>query len=372
VRGASPLHGDAGPLAISDGPPPGPVAEAWIAAALRAGIARNDDFNGVEQEGVGRYQLTQRDGRRWSAYSAYLHDHLQRPNLTLLTGRQATRLVLEGTRVCGVEVEVGETREILRAGREVIVCAGAYNSPQLLLLSGIGPREQLASLGIETVADLPVGEGLQDHPGVPLVLSSGDTPLGAPTTGVEAGGFLRTRDDLDECDIQVFANAWPFLGDARTAATVNGFTVAVELLRPASTGHVRLRSTEPTAKPLITHDHFADARDLAPMRLGLRKMMELLRLSPLAELDRGKLRWPEATDDAGLDDYLRANALSFFHPSSTCAMGPVLDAELRVRGIDGLRVADASSFPTTIRGNPNAACMMLGEKAADLLAGVAA
>jgi choline dehydrogenase-like flavoprotein len=187
------------------------------------------------------------------------------------------------------------------------------------------------------------------------------------SNGVEAGGLIRTVAGIDDCDAQLFLNPWPFVGDARTVPTVNGYTAVVELLRPKSAGTVRLRSDEPTAKPLITHNHFADPSDMVPIRRGMRLMFDVLALPPMAGMDRGKLRWPDSTDDAGLDAYMRRNALGYFHPSSTCAMGSVLDPELRVHGVDCLRVADASAMPTTMRGNPNAACIMLGERAADLL-----
>ena len=386
VRGASPLHGDAGPVGVGDRVSDNRLAEAWIESALKLGLPFNEDFNGPDQEGVGYYQLTQSDGKRCSSYGAYLRDRLDRDNLRLLPFKQATRLVFDGGRVCGVEIEHEDQRETLHAAKEVIVCAGAYNSPQLLMLSGIGPRRHLETLGIDVVADLPVGQNLQDHPGVPMVMATDEETLFEAATpdeweryratgrgilssnGVEAGALLRTVDGLADCDVQMFVNPWPFIGDARTAPTVNGFTAVVELLRPKSTGTVRLRSSEPTAKPLITHNHFDDPSDIAPIVRGMRIMLELLALPPVAGMDKGKLRWPRGTDDASLEEYIRANALGYFHPSSTCAMGTVLDGDLKVLGIDGLRVADASSMPTTMRGNPNAACMMMGEKAADMIA----
>jgi choline dehydrogenase-like flavoprotein len=386
VRGASAYHGDSGPLAVEERVSANGIADAFIESAVNAGHRRNADFNGASQEGVGYYQLTQAGGLRCSAYTAYVRDHGNRSNLSVLTGRQAVGLLFDGARACGVEVELGDRRERFFAANEVIVCAGAYNSPQLLLLSGIGPRSQLSSLGIEPLVDLPVGENLQDHPGVPLVLRTDrETLFGAATedewaryraggkgilssNGTEAGGFLRTLDELEDCDIQLYISLWPFGADARTAPTVNGFTAAVELLRPRSVGQVRLRSTEPTAKPLITQNYFADQADLVPMRAGLRRMMELVALPPLADMVSGKLSWPSAADDAALDDYVRNNAIGFYHPSSTCAIGSVLDSHLKVLGVDGLRVADASAMPTAIRGNPNAACIMIGERAADLIA----
>ncbi len=386
VRGASPLHGDSGPLHVGDRVSDNRLAEAWVEAAEKVGFARNDDFNGPRQDGVGYYQLTQRDGLRCSSYSAYLEAHLERANLSILTYRHTTRLLFDGGRVVGVEVENGDGRESYYAEKEVILCAGAYNSPQILMLSGIGPRAHLESLGIGVVCDLPVGENLQDHPGVPVVMATDVETLFEAATpaewaryktdrggilssnGVEAGGFHRTIDGLDDCDMQMFVNPWPFVADAKTAPTVNGFTAVVELLRPKSAGTVRLRSLEPTAKPLVLHNHFADPTDIEPIIRGLHLMLDLLKQKPVADMDHGKLRWPAATDDTGLEDYIRRNALGFFHPSSTCAIGTVLDDDLSVRGVEGLRVADASSMPTTIRGNPNALLMMMGEKLSDVIA----
>jgi choline dehydrogenase-like flavoprotein len=356
-----------------------------VASAAHAGHAPNDDFNGPRQEGFGYYQLTQSGGLRCSAYTAYLRDCGERANLSVLTFRRAVRLLIDGTRVRGVEVLNGDRRERYVAAKEVILCAGAYNTPQLLMLSGIGPADHLDALGIEVVAASPVGDNLQDHPGVPLVLRTNhETLFGAATddawsryrasgtgilasNGTEAGGFLRTRSELDECDVQVYLSLWPFGADARTPPTVNGYTVAVQLLRPKSVGHVRLRSPEPTAKPLITHNYFSDPADLASIRLGIREMMRVLASPPLSELSSGMLSWPAAEDDDAIEDYVRRNAMGFFHPTSTCPIGSVLDPELRVIGVDGVRVADASAMPTLIRGNPNAACIMLGEKAADIL-----
>lgn len=385
TRGPSELHGDSGPLHVSDPLWNSDLAKGWLEAAELVGHPRNDDFNGPDQEGVGFYQLTQKDGRRWSAYDAYLKDVRDRPNLTVLTYRHATRLLFEGRRAVGVEVERNGEREVIRANREVIVCAGAYNTPQLLMLSGIGPREHLSSLGIEVLANLPVGENLQDHPGVPLVMGTDEVTMFNGSTpeeweryrrtgrgilssqGVEGGGFHRTDPALKDCNVQMFINPWPFLADARTPPTVNGMTAVVELLRPKSVGRVLLRSTEPSAQPLITHNHFSVRSDMDPIRQGIRRMFRILQQAPVARFNTGPLRWPEWSDDEGLDTYMRACALGFFHPSSTCPMGTVLDPALRVREVEGLRVADASAMPTTMRGNPNAACIMMGERAADMI-----
>lgn len=386
VRGASELHGDKGPLFVQDRISDSRLAEAWLEAALAAGHKANDDFNGPDQEGVGYYQLTQNDGKRWSAYEAFLKPAQGRANLEILTYRHVTRLIFEGRRVVGVEVEHDGRLETIRAKKEVILSAGAYNTPQILMLSGIGPREHLNSLGIEVVADLPVGEGLQDHPGIPLVMATDQQTLFDAATpeewenyrrtgrgilasnGVEAGGFIRTNPGLADCDVQIFVNPWPFMADARTPPTVNGFTAVVELLRPRTVGWVRLRNTEPTAQPLVTTNHFDVESDMTPIREGAKMMFKILERSPIAGYNQGALRWPSGMDDEAINDYMRQTALGYFHPSSTAAMGTVLDGDLRVREVEGLRVADASAMPTTMRGNPNAACIAMGEKAADILA----
>ena len=386
-RGESEFHGAGGPLRVSDRRSQNPVVEAWVATAAHAGYRLNDDFNGAAQEGVGFYQLTAHEGERCSTHIAYLKPALDRPNLSVLTHATATRLLFDGDRASGLEVErFGEPVQ-LTAHREVILCAGAYNSPALLMHSGVGPRDHLESFGIAVLADLPVGENLQDHPGVPLVQSTdAETLFGAGTPEhweryhrdrsgplvsniVEGGGLFRTLPDLDACDLQAIVNPATFVDDARGVVRQAGFTIGVEVLRPASVGSVRLRSGEPTAKPRITHNHLTADGDLDTLRRGVRLHMEILAAAPIAGLARERLQWPRSARDDDLDAFIRQHALGFFHPSSTCAIGNVVDSELRVYGIDALRIVDASVMPTTIRGNPNAAVIMIAEKAADAIRG---
>ena len=383
TRGESERHGADGPLCVSDRRSENRVVEAWVAAAQAAGYRANPDFNGPDQEGVGFYQLTVRDGERCSTAVAYLDPARTRTNLEVLTHSHATRLRFEGTRASGVQVDCLGALQELHAREAVVLCAGAYNTPQLLLQSGIGPAEHLRAFGIDVVADLPVGENLQDHPGVPLVMATDEETLfgvgkpehwtryrqsrKGPLTSniVEGGGFFRTDPALADCDVQMICNPATFSEDARGPVVRDGFTVVIEVTRPTSVGTVRLRSLVPTSKPRVTHNHLSTQQDWDTMLRGIELSIEILAHSPIAELQTGKLSWPQGSGEEELRAFARANALGTFHPSSTCAIGAVVDSDLRVHGIEGLRIADASVMPTTIRGNPNAAVIMIAEKLAD-------
>ena len=387
ARGASEFHGANGPVRVSDQVSRFRVTEAWVESAVQAGYPANQDFNGATQEGVGHWQLNCDNAERCSSAVAYLPAAIDRGNLQVMTHAHAMRLVFDGTRAVAVEVERFGEMVTLSARREIILSAGAYNTPRILMISGVGPGNHLSLFGLETVADLPVGENLQDHPGVPLVIATSEQTLFGVGTeehwerwrrerrgplasnGVEAGGFFRTLPHLVDCDCQVVVIPATFSDDARGAVTQNGLTVAVEVTRPTSVGKVRLRSLEPTAQPRITHNHCTTRHDIEVLKRGLRMHMEVLAQSPVADLTLGRLRWPQSTTDAGLEQFIRRNALGVYHPSSTCAIGRVVDPELRVYGIDGLRIVDASVMPTQVRGNPNATIMMIGDKAADLIAG---
>jgi choline dehydrogenase len=383
TRGESELHGADGPLCVSDRRSENRVVEAWVAAAIAAGYRANSDFNGPDQEGVGFYQLTVRDGERCSTDVAFLEPARTRTNLEVLTHTHVTRLRFQAGRVSGVQINhLGDLDEI-HAHEAVVLCAGAYNTPQLLLQSGIGPASHLRDFGIDVVADLAVGENLQDHPGVPLVMATDEETLfglgsaehwtryrqsrKGPLTSniVEGGGFFRTDPALADCDVQMICNPATFSEDARGAFVRDGFTVVIEVTRPTSVGTVRLRSLVPTSKPRVTHNHLSTPEDWATMLRGIELSMEILGHSPVAELQTGKLSWPRGGGEQELREFVRANALGTFHPSSTCAIGAVVDSDLRVHGVDGLRIADASVMPTTIRGNPNAAVIMIAEKLAD-------
>lgn len=388
-RGASELHGAGGPLAVSEGRSRHALCKVWVEAAQQAGLRHNPDFNGPEQDGVGYYQLTQRDGLRCSAAVAYLHPVMSRPNLEVMTDALVTEIVFKGSRAIGVEVDhYGEITR-MEAGREVILAAGAYNSPQLLLLSGIGPPADLAPYQISAIADLPVGRNLQDHPFVLMnVLVNRDSLLSelfkpenadllqsegrGPLTSnlAEAGGFWRSRDDLPTPDIQYHTVPVMFAEQGQVMPADHALASGPCLLKPGSRGSVMLRSADPTSKPKILHNYYDDPADLDAMVRGVRKSMEIFEQPALKAIVRGGVQpWPKSDDDADLRAYVRRSTQTTFHPVGTCAMGTVVDDQLRVNGFEGLRVVDASVMPTIVRGNTNAPTIMIAERAADLILG---
>jgi choline dehydrogenase len=332
--------------------------------------------------------VTQRDGLRCSTAGAFLHPALERPNLTVETGAYVTRLLLDGTRVLGVEIDQNDGLREIHAG-EVILSAGSYQSPQILLLSGIGPAEELELGGIPSVVDLPVGRGLQDHvvtwmsytteepslltveteENMTLLQTEGRGPL--TSSFAESGGFIRTRDGLEAPDIQLIALPILFPDAGAGEILVDGWALSPCLLRPASAGFVKLRSRVPSAKPRILHNYLTDEQDRATMHAGIRRCLEIAEQPALRAVTTGAYAVPDGDDDASLNAHIERNATTLYHPVSTCAMGRVVDAELRVLGIDGLRVVDASVMPTLIRGNTNAPTIMIAEKAADLIRGKA-
>jgi choline dehydrogenase-like flavoprotein len=386
-RGASAYHGTGGPQTVSDGRARNPMSAAFVDAAAHAGYGVNDDFNGESQDGFGFFQLTQRDGRRCSTAVAYLHPVLDRPNLTVETNVQVTRILTEGGRAAGVTGTRLDEQLTIRAEREVILTAGAYNSPQLLMLSGIGPAGLLGALGIDVVVDQPlVGQNLQDHVLVPLVYTH-DVPIslisaGTPedvaqfinegrgpltANGPESGGFIRSRDGLPAPDVEYLGAPVMFADSGLGTPTQHSFSFGPSMLQPRSRGFVTLASGAPTAKPKIMHRYLAEEADLADAVEATRIGMRIARQAPLKLYTTGTHEPPASDSDADLREYIRGYAHSIYHPAGTCAMGSVVDAELRVRGIDGLRVADASVMPTLVRGNPNAAVIAIAEKAADLV-----
>lgn len=387
---ASPWHATGGPLTVSEGRSRHPLMAAYVAAAQEAGHPYTADFNGPEQDGVGYYHLTQRDGMRCSTAVAYLRPALERPNLEVLTGAQCTRVLFDGSRATGVELERGGELLQLRAEREVVLSAGAYNSPQLLMLSGIGVADELAARGITPRVDLPVGENLQDHPHIGLSyltdtesLLTAETPdnvrmlegegRGPLSSNVgEAGGFHRTREGLDAPDVQVHATPVMFHEEGISPVTDHAFMFGAVLLAPTSRGKVSLRSAIPSAKPHILHNYLTTEEDRTTVVRALRMLLDIADQPSLRKHRRADFRVPRATDDAGLLEFARRELQTLYHPTSTCAIGPVVDSRLAVHGVSGLRVVDASVMPTVVRGNTNAPTIMIAEKAADLIRGLPA
>ncbi|MFZ0043295.1 MAG: GMC oxidoreductase, partial [Solirubrobacteraceae bacterium] len=388
-RGASELHGTGGPLGVSEGRSRFRTCEAFIEAAEQAGLPPTDDFNGPEQDGVGWYQLTQRGGMRCSAAVAYLHPVLGRENLTLITDAHVNRVLIQGGRAFGVEIDhAGQVSEV-RADREVILSAGAYQSPQLLLLSGVGPAEDLELAHIPLVHELPVGQGLQDHPATWITYTSDEASLlhaeteenlGLVTTQgrgpltsnfAESGGFIRTRDDLEGPDIQIHTIPILFPDAGAGEILVDGWAFSPCLLQPSSSGFVKLRSRVPTAKPRILHNYLVSEEDRATMIRGVRQLLEIAGQPALAGVTTGPYRVPDGDDDASVLSFIQRNSTTLYHPVATCAMGRVVDDQLRVLGLEGLRVVDASVMPKVPRGNTNAPTIMVAEKASDLIRGKA-
>jgi len=389
-RGASAEHGIGGPLNVADLRCVNPLTKVFLEACEAAGIAKNPDFNGSSQAGAGFYQVTQKNGARASAADAYLKPALRRGNLTVWTQVQVARLMIEEGRAAGVEFlqKKSPERQQVRAAREVILCAGAIGSPHLMLLSGIGPRNELEALGIPVAVDLEgVGRNLQDHlnigqsfhstqeislsdaESIPNLLKYVFKKTGPLTSNVaEAGAFLKSRAELEECDLQLHFAPVHFVEHGLKNPPGHGFSLGAVLLTPNSSGRIYLRSADPRDAPAIDPAYLSDEADLAPLREGIKMVWKLLE-SKAFDAYRGKAVW-EKQDTAS---YVRAHAETLYHPVGTCRMGAdassVVDASLRVYGVAGLRVADASVMPRIVRGNTNAPVMMIGEKAARMILG---
>jgi choline dehydrogenase len=388
-RGASEYHGTGGPLSVSDNRSRNPMSDAFIAAAIDAGYPASDDFNGSAQDGFGYYQLTQRNGMRCSSAVAYLRPAIERPNLTIETGVQVYRVIMTDGRATGVAGRRSDGEFTAMADREVILAAGAYNSPQLLMLSGIGPADLLTALGIPVVVDQPfVGQNLQDHPQFWLVYAHSEPVsllvAGQPqyqrqfaeqqsgpltSNGPEAGGFLRSRHDLPAPDLQFVSLPVMFADGGLGFPSHHAISFGAFVLQPRSRGSVTIAGDDPTAKPRITHNYYADEADLRAATEGVRAALSIARQRPLAPYAERPVSVPESDSDADIHDFLRRNTQTSYHPAGSCAMGLVTDAELRVLGVDGLRVADSSVMPRVISGNTNAPTIAIAEKAADLIRG---
>ncbi|MBO1073749.1 GMC family oxidoreductase [Roseomonas marmotae] len=400
-RGGDAYHGTGGPLAVSDLGLRSPLTDAFIAAGQEIGLPRNDDFNGASQEGVGPFQVTARGGWRCSAATAYLRPARRRRNLVVVTDAAAERVLLEGRRATGVAFRHAGVPRSIRAAREVILCGGAIASPRLLMLSGIGPAEELRDQGITSQHDLPqVGRNLQDHFQARMVFRCsrkvtlndhmasliGRLGIGAqfafrrtgPLTisaGV-AGLFARVLPESASPDTQF--HFIPFSADKPGGGlhAFSGFTISTCQLRPESRGTITLSGPDPALPAVIRANYMSTELDRRCMVEGLKLIRRVAETRALREwISAEYFPGPECQGDEGLLAHARRAGTTIFHPTSTCRMGgdagAVVDPELRVRGIEGLRVADASIMPTVVSGNTNAACIMIGEKAADLVRGAA-
>jgi len=395
-RGADALHGGDGPLSVSDLRVQNAFSHRFVKAAVEAGFTRNDDFNGRSQEGVGFYQVTQRDGQRWSVARAYVYGR-SLPNLHAIADAAVLRVVFDGKRATGVEVMRGGAKQIIEARGEVVLSAGTFNSPQLLMCSGIGPAHHLRAFGIEVVHDAPdVGRNLADHvdftinkrvrssetigfslrgfaqmvPGLFSYLRNG---RGMMTSNVaEAGGFLKSKATLDRPDLQLHFCAALVDDHNRRMHWGHGYSLHVCVLRPHSRGSVTLASADAREAPVIDPAFLSDPRDLDLLVEGARLSRRILDAPSLALCGGRELYTRAGQSDADLRATIAQHADTIYHPVSTCRMGSdaraVVDTQLRVRGVSGLRVVDASVMPTLIGGNTNAPTVMIGERAADFIA----
>jgi choline dehydrogenase len=395
ARLGGPYHGTEGPLHVEDRRYTHQLTRAWVDAAVAWGLKPTDDFNAAEQRGAGLYQVTCHHGRRWSTADAYLRPALARPNLTVRTGAHATRVLLDGTRATGVAYLAGGEERVAHTDGEVVLSGGAINSPQLLMLSGIGPAAHLREVGVDVAVDLPgVGENLHDHPATPLLwytrrtsdLVDFSTPgrlaqwkllgRGPLTSNIgEGGGFFTTRDGLAAPDMQVHVAPTGFYDNGLREPHARMFTAGATLVDVASRGRLRLRSANPLWRPEIDAGYFTDPVDFDAMLAGCRALQEIVACAPLSTFISGPYlpsAGDRATDDE-LAEHVRGHTQTLYHPVGTAAMGSgetaVVDPDLRVRGVERLRVVDASVMPTVTRGNTNAPTIAIAEKAADLLLG---
>jgi choline dehydrogenase-like flavoprotein len=374
---------------VSDGRSLSPLVDAQLEAAVQAGYELIEDLTVDRPEGVARWQLTQRNGMRCSAADAFLHPAEGRPNLEVTSGVFVERIVFEGDRAVGVELVRNGARETVRAEREVIVSAGTYQSPVLLMLSGIGSAKELEPFGIALRQDLPVGHNLQDHcmvnvnyltdqPGLfgiftpenfALLEAEGRGPL--TSNYPEAGGFFRTRSDLSAPDVEFHFAAAPFFDEGLTPPPDNGYAFGPVIIKPTSRGKVGLRTPMPDSKPAVLCNFLTTEEDHASMLAGVRIALEIAAQPALKAIEREPLSVPASDSEEDIFDWVRRASQTVYHPTSTCAMGAVVDSELRVYGVEGLRVVDASVMPTITRANTHATTIMIAEKAADLILGKA-
>ncbi len=399
VGKASPWHGGEGELDVQRPAQSNPLAYDFVSAAHEAGHARNDDFNGAQQDGFGIFDLNQRDGVRLSSSRAFLHPVLVRSNLIVFADALVERVDLKGTRAVGVTTRHRNQRIQLSASSEVILAAGTVNSPQLLLLSGIGSGAALLQHGIQVKHELPgVGANLQDHPTVSVAMTNPDAVSYAlswrtaprvafapfnylfgrrgmlASNAAEAGGFIRSHRDLPRPDVQMTFMVG-MKDNPRTLPRRHGFVLHVAVLRPATRGHVELASADPSTRPIMRPQFLEHRADVETLIAGLKEARRIIGMPALARHSGDEVGPGSAVaSDAQLEAFIRANVATTYHPVGTCKMGPasdpmsVVDASLRVHGIEGLRVADASIMPNIIGGNTSAPAMMIGERAAEFIA----
>lgn len=393
----APLHGQAGPLRVGELRSDNPFQQIYLNAARQAGFKINPDFNGAEQEGVGIYQVTQHEGERWSAARGYLHPHIgKRPNLRVETGCHVTRIVFQDKRAVAVEFMQNGEKRSLRAKREIVLAAGALQTPQILMLSGVGDSQALQAKGITVVHHLPgVGQNLQDHPdfvfkfraksldllGISLAGSARLTRelwryhskrRGMITSnGAEGGAFLKTDPSLAMPDMQLHFVVAMLDDHARKLRLGHGYCCHVCLLRPKSIGEVTLASSDPLAAPLINPRFLEHPDDIETMLKAFKVTRKLLNAPALAEARESDFLTADVHSDDEIRAVLRQHSDTVYHPVGTCKMGvdamAVVDPQLRVYGVTGLRVVDASVMPTLIGGNTNAPTIMIGEKAVDMM-----
>jgi choline dehydrogenase-like flavoprotein len=398
ARGADAFHGAGGPLHVMDLTSPNVLGPQFIEAGRQAGFAVNTDFNGASQEGVGMYQVTHKNGERHSVAKAYLTPHLNRPNLQVITEAHTSKIMIEDQRAVGVEFICNGQRKQVRATREVLLCAGALQSPQILMLSGIGPKAHLLAHGITPLHDLPgVGQNLHDHMDVVQML---DAPQLKESIGISLGGSLKTLQGISEWrnqrtgmltsnvaeaggfikseaseatpDLQLHFVIAKIVNHARTLVLGHGVSCHMCVLRPLSRGSVQLASADPMAAPLIDPNFLGEPDDLQRLIKGFKLMRKLLQQPAIASLGaKESQRSALAQTDQDIEQFIRNYGDTIYHPVGTCRMGSgamdVVDSQLKVHGIAGLRVVDASIMPRIISGNTNAPTIMIAEKAADMI-----
>lgn len=396
--GANQWRGGDGPMKTQWARSKDRMFDAWIAAGKASGYPVTADFNGAQHEGFGRIQCTIGNGRRWSAATAYLKPALKRANLKLEINALATRILMQGSHAKGVEYIKGGQQLTAQARKEVLLCAGAFNTPQLMMLSGIGPSTHLKEMGITTLVDLPVGENLQDHiaawfnwlrrePGdfyhllrfdrISLAMAQGYLFGTGPATNLPgaAFAFIKTRGDLQSPDGEFIfratrPDARPWFPGIRSPLP-DTYAIRPTLLQPRSRGLVRLRSVNPAEHPRILFDFFREPQDMEDLLEITRRALDLAACKEIDEF-RGAPHAPpkEPKTKQDMEDWIRSTALTVHHPSSTCPIGTVLDPQLRVHGVEGLRVVDASAMPNIVTAHINACVLMMGEKAADMIRGL--